>query len=263
MSEALPRYMALAFVVAEVLLILYYLFGNLTKGKFISASVFIVFLAAFFWMQGRITEMTFPGIGTIKTAVDTATQLVEDIKNIKADAEKQKQEVTIAVSQLKKGISEAQSQLEQLQKLVRPRRIDHDKFVATLQGQPKTHVEVLFLRDDPDSFLLAQLIWQSFVDAKWDVSPPAPVQPNDLNPTAPTVMSAGGQPSGVTVVAHSVSFEEIEWWNNRMSGKPWIKTPWTVVSDALWESLGGINGAGGGSFSPPEGTLRVVIAPRL
>ena len=65
------------------------------------------------------------------------------------------------------------------------------------------------------------------------------------------------------VVAQSVSFEESEWWANKMSDKPWIKTPWTIVSDALWESLGGINGAGGGPFSPPEGTLRVVVAPRL
>lgn len=34
----------------------------------------------------------------------------------------------------------------------------------------------------PDSFFLAQQIWQLLRDAMWDVTPPAPVQPSDLYP---------------------------------------------------------------------------------
>jgi hypothetical protein len=53
----------------------------------------MVFLAGFFWMGGRVTEMTIAGIGTIKTAVNLATQYIEDIKHIKADVEQQKEAI--------------------------------------------------------------------------------------------------------------------------------------------------------------------------
>jgi hypothetical protein len=44
-------------------------------------------------MDGRVTEMNIAGLGTIKSAVDIATQYVEDIKHIKADVDNQKQAI--------------------------------------------------------------------------------------------------------------------------------------------------------------------------
>jgi hypothetical protein len=86
-------YVALALVAAEVMLIIFFVLGKTSKGSFIAASVPIVFLAGFFWMGGRVTEMTIAGIGTIKTAVDQANQYVADIKQIKAEVEQQKQAI--------------------------------------------------------------------------------------------------------------------------------------------------------------------------
>ena len=83
------RYVALALVVIEVLLIIFFVLGKTPKGSFIAASFPIVFLAGFFWMGGRVTEMTIAGVGTIKTAVDLATQYVADIKQIKAEVERE------------------------------------------------------------------------------------------------------------------------------------------------------------------------------
>jgi hypothetical protein len=75
-------YVALALVVVEVMLIIFFVRGKTSKGTFVAASVPMVFLAGFFWMGGRVTEMTIAGIGTIKTAVNLATQYIEDIKHI-------------------------------------------------------------------------------------------------------------------------------------------------------------------------------------
>src|SRR5262249_51133141 len=76
---------------------------------FVMASFAIMFLAAFFWMGNRATEITIASVGTIKTAANLATQYVDDIKNIKADAERQRKEVTAAVEALTKEIEEARN----------------------------------------------------------------------------------------------------------------------------------------------------------
>jgi hypothetical protein len=53
------------------------------------------FLAVYFWNGSRVTEITIPGVGTIKTAVDLATQYVQDIKNIKTEVEHQQQVIDV------------------------------------------------------------------------------------------------------------------------------------------------------------------------
>jgi hypothetical protein len=158
--------------------------------------------------------------------------------------------------------AEAELRLEQLRKQVGPRQILRDAFLSALADQPKAPTEIFFLRDDPDSFFVAQQIRELLHDANWEVTQPAPASPSDLYPTSPTVMSVGGQPSGITVVGHSVSHEEGQWWMDKMSGKEWPKTPWTVLSNAFSQSLGSVAGSGGGANAPPEGRLRVVVAPR-
>jgi hypothetical protein len=47
-------------------------------------------------MGNRVTEITIASVGTIKTAANLATQYVDDIKNIKADVEQQRQEIAAA-----------------------------------------------------------------------------------------------------------------------------------------------------------------------
>ena len=85
------EYVALALVLVEVALIFFFVRGTTTKGAFITASFPIVFLAAFFWNGSRVTEITIASVGTIKTAATLATQYIDDIRNIKADVERQKQ----------------------------------------------------------------------------------------------------------------------------------------------------------------------------
>ena len=91
-------YIATALIAVEVVLIFSLVRGKTTKGVFAIVSPVIVFAAAFFWMGDRVTEMTIRGVGTIKTAVNIANKYVEDIRIIKNDLEKQKQELTAEIA---------------------------------------------------------------------------------------------------------------------------------------------------------------------
>ncbi len=155
--------------------------------------------------------------------------------------------------------------LEQLRHEVGPRQLNRDAFLSALNGQPKAKVELVYLRDDPECFDLAQQIWRALLEAKWDATPPVPI-PQSSAPFAahvPLAMTVEGQPSGVTVVAHSISNEEVAIQADQFAGKhPGKATAWTTLSSALGQSLGRIGGGGGGINPPAEGALRVVVAPR-
>ncbi|WP_143281595.1 hypothetical protein [Caballeronia cordobensis] len=159
---------------------------------------------------------------------------------------------------------ESELRLERLRRQVAPRQLKRDIFLAALNGQPKARVELVYLRDDPECFDVAQQIWRALQDARWDVLPPAPIlqsaSPGALQ--SPTAVTVDGQPAGVTVVTDSVSERESNAGVEQMTGQSWEKTPWTVLTYALVQSLGQAGGHGGGPNSPPKGTLRVVVAPR-
>src|ERR1700730_5133704 len=110
------RYVALALLIVGVVLIIFSLVrGKTIKGVFALVSL-IFFAAAFFWMEDRVTEMTIGGVGTIKAAVNTANQYVEDIRKIKDDLEKQKQELTAEIAKRRARML-TKEQYEALQEL--------------------------------------------------------------------------------------------------------------------------------------------------
>jgi hypothetical protein len=161
--------------------------------------------------------------------------------------------------------AEAELKLDELRRQVAPRHVQRHVFLKAVEGQPKARVEIMYLRDDPECFDLAQQIWRVLQDAQWDVIAPVPIPPSVASSylQSPTAMSVGGQLLGVTVVTHSVSEKESEAMPNILAGKNWERTPWTVLSNALLQSMGPIGGSGGGPNRPPEGVLRVVVAPRM
>lgn len=155
--------------------------------------------------------------------------------------------------------------LEELRRQTAPRQLNRDAFFKAIDGKPKALTRIMYVRDDPECFDVAQQIYRVMKEAKWDAISPVPIPSNDpnLRPDIPIAMSVGGQPSGVSVIAHSASDEEIEAGKNISFGRPWKVTPWTALSNALLESLGRIGGGAGGSAAPPDGELRVVVAPRM
>ena len=103
---------------------------------------------------------------------------------------------------------EAELKLEELRREVGPRRVNRQVFLNAIKGDVKGQVEILYLRDDPECFDVAQQIWRLLIDAKWGVTAPVPIPPYNASGAlllGPTSMSVSGQPSGVTIAAHSIS----------------------------------------------------------
>jgi hypothetical protein len=171
--------------------------------------------------------------------------------------------------------TEAERRISEAEKKIAPRFINRTKFISTIRGEPKTSVEIMYSRDDPECYDLAQQLRSVLLEADWPVIGIFPItnklflEYKDIPlalmyEDAPIAMSFGGQPAGVTVVTHIASKEESEAISGFVftDNKNWKKTPWTVLQYALLQSLGKISGAAGGISSPPEGTLRVIIAPK-
>jgi hypothetical protein len=157
---------------------------------------------------------------------------------------------------------EAELRVEQLRKELGPRQLQRDAFIKELTGQPTANVEIMYLQDDPECFVLAQQIGIALKDAGWPSVAPKPI-PSLILSDGPTSMSVDGQPSGVTVVVSGITQEEADASQNAMLGRDWIKTPWTVLMRAVAAGIGKAGGHAGGPNAPPKGTLRVVVAPRL
>lgn len=192
--------------------------------------------------------------------ITDATQKDADHK-IKAADERIKT-ADIRIAEFNARAKEAELRLERLRKDLGPRQLQRDVFLKELLGQPSAPVEIMYLQDDPECFDLAQQIWRALEAGSWPVTAPKPI-PSLVISDGPTPISVGGQPSGVTVVAHQITQQESDAAALAMAGREWVRTPWTVLKHALGESLGKVSGHAGSSYSPPEGELRVVVAPRL
>ena len=169
----------------------------------------------------------------------------------------------IARANARRDAARAETELERIKKATGKRQLNRDAFVNALEGQPKAPVQILYSRDDAESLEFAQEIEDMLVRAKWNVTRepiPAPKPAKSAAEDIPIPMTVGGQPSGVTVVTDSVSEEESKAGGNRIEGKAWVKTPWTVLCNAFELSMG--SGQAASNKSVPKGTLRVVVAPK-
>ena len=188
-----------------------------------------------------------------------------DIAKAKAQAaalERDTAKARQAIVEANARTKEAELKLEELRRQVAPRILKRDALIKALEGQPKAPTEIMYLRDDAESFELAQQISLAMEAAGWQITSRLPIPPTS-DPQAITAMAVGGQPSGVTVVVSGATQEEADASLNAMLGKEWAKTPFTVLEHALGDALGKITVHAGGQNVPPEGTLRVVVSPRI
>lgn len=151
--------------------------------------------------------------------------------------------------------------LEELRRQVGPRQLNRPAFLEALKVDVKGQVEILYTQDDAEAMELAQQIGLALKESGWKVLKRDPIPRSRGN--LPTAMAVGGQPKGVTVAAHSISDEEADATLKKMKRENWVKTPYTVLLDAIAEGLGTVSGSAGGAHAPPVGTLRIVVAPRI
>ena len=117
------------------------------------------------------------GVLTVTFVVGLLTIWVQIKASEEKDAKAKEQEKTIAEINLKvqqeilKRI-QAETQLLELQKRISWRYFDHDRFVAVLRLSGKGSAEIVFLKEDNESYFFAQSIWMALLDAGWDVKQP-------------------------------------------------------------------------------------------
>jgi hypothetical protein len=244
------RYVALALLIVGVVLIFALVRGKTTKGVFAIVSPVIFFAAAFFWMEDRVTEMTIRGVGTIKTAVNIANQYVEDIRQIKADLDQQKQKITTQIAELGKLTNEASN----LKREVGLRHIDGQSFLSIIGDNPKGEFEIMYGAEDPDSIFLALDLRFLLEHAGWKF----------INITAIPLatlldLKKIDYPKNIRIEVRSLIGNEMP--NLSPQSKP--RTLNSVLSGAIMKGLGGLQTLQGGEDpSLPDNRVRITVFPR-
>jgi hypothetical protein len=166
-------------------------------------------------------------------------------------------ESSIEIANANARQKEAELKLGQLRRLAGPRGLNSDIFKRELLNKPKSTVEIWYLPDVSDGFWFATELVGALIAAEWPLAgPPIPFpdakpDPGDLAARfKPRVMAAGGQPSGVTVVATKAPPDSNEETSQRA----------LMMAIAFASSMQ--TAAGGFNTSVPEGTLRVIIAAK-
>ncbi|BCL93916.1 hypothetical protein ACNRBS_03270 [Ralstonia pseudosolanacearum] len=150
--------------------------------------------------------------------------------------------------------------LEQLRAQVGPRQFNRAAFLEALRGETVGNVQVVYLRNDPECFDVAQQLWRLLEDAGWRVTPPTPIF--DGRNAQPAAMNVDGQPAGLTVVALIQSQAEANAEQFRANRQVWVHTPFTTLTYAIEQGIGRVATHANGPNHPPQGTIRVVVAPR-
>ncbi|MGC2443063.1 hypothetical protein [Candidatus Binatus sp.] len=222
------------------------------------AGLFFEDWVAVFRVSGEVAVIV--GV-TIEGLADGGIFLAAGKLRMIQDAELEK--MRLQTAEAKRRTAQAELDLEELRAKVLWRHIDAAKFLAALQASTAmpTNTEIVYLRDDPESWNLANEVFTLLHKADWPVTLPTPIVPNEkwrAFSSFPTVLGAGGNPFGGIAL---ITNEEIKMptWED--------KTPFGFLVKAFLEGLGGQVSM---NRIIPElhdslaaGAVRVVVGPRM
>jgi hypothetical protein len=169
-----------------------------------------------------------------------------------AELEKETVSLKLGVATADARAKEAELKLLWLRKQMEPRVIDGEAFVSAIKGRPKSKVELLYVREDPDSFKLAQQIFWYLANAGWDcaletpILPPPAESPDQHSPLAWSVVA---RETGVSMVVRADADKQMQS---------------DTAYSALWKAFEatGIETGKGEDWRMPDGVIRIVVAPR-
>lgn len=213
-----------------------------------AASVWLIWIAA---VCGAVAAISGLLGAIVSREVAAATQRESDERIAAANALAAKSNEATAIAVLK---------LEQLRAQVGPRQFNRAAFLEALRGETAGNVQIVYLRNDPECFDVAQQVWHLLEDAGWQATPPSPIFDGRNN--QPAAMNVDGQPAGLTVVASTQSPAEADAEQLRANGQAWVHTPFTTLTYAIERGIGRVATHINGPNHPTPGTLRVVVAPR-
>jgi hypothetical protein len=213
-----------------------------------AASVWLIWIAA---VCGAVAAISGLLGAIVSREVTAVTQRESDERIAAANALAAKSNEAAATAVLK---------LEQLRAQVGPRQFNRAAFLEALRGETVGSVQIVYLRNDPECFDVAQQVWHLLEDAGGQVTPPSPIFDGRNN--QPAAMNVDGQPVGLTVVASIQSPAEADAELLRANGQAWVRTPFTTLTYAIERGIGRVATHINGPNRPAPGTLRVVVAPR-
>ncbi|CAJ9609870.1 hypothetical protein [Burkholderia pseudomallei] len=213
-----------------------------------TATVWLMWIAA---VCGAVAAISGLLSAMVSREVAAVTQRESDERIASANALAAKSNEAAATAALR---------LEQLRAQVGPRQFDRAAFLSALRGEAVGNVQIVYLRNDPECFDVAQQLWHLLEDAGWQAIPPAPIF--DGRHAQPAAMNVDGQPAGLTVVASIQSQAEADAEQFRANGQVWVHTPFTTLTYAIERGIGRVATHVNGPNHPPQGTIRVVVAPR-
>jgi hypothetical protein len=213
-----------------------------------AASVWLIWIAA---VCGAVAAISGLLGAIVSREVTAVTQRESDERIAAANALAAKSNEAAATAVLK---------LEQLRAQVGPRQFNRAAFLEALRGETVGSVQIVYLRNDPECFDVAQQVWHLLEDAGGQVTPPSPIFDGRNN--QPAAMNVDGQPVGLTVVASIQSPAEADAELLRANGQAWVRTPFTTLTYAIERGIGRVATHINGPNRPAPGALRVVVAPR-
>jgi hypothetical protein len=156
--------------------------------------------------------------------------------------------------------AQAELDLAELRVKVIWRHIVADKFLSVLQGSPKpTTTAIVYPRDDPESWSLANEVFTLLHKAEWPVTLPTPITPNEslIFSSFPSLLGVGGNPFGGIALVTNEEYKMPHWEN---------KTPVGFLVNAFLQGLGGqvsMNRILPEHERLAAGAIRVVVGPKM
>lgn len=205
-----------------------------------------------FWL---IVSGICVALAAIAVGVTTAGSLVAHKREaVAAEKGLTKYKLDTAKDIAEANTRRSQAQLE-LQRLKSWRIVDAETFKSELAGiKPPTSVELLYVPECSDCFMLASMLQASFNDMRWpssfaEIKRLEPL-PYDWMSGMPAVLQHRASPTGISIVTNRV-------------GEFGDKSVPSSLAIAIGKSVQGTNLHWSRDETMPEGTIRVVIAPKL
>jgi hypothetical protein len=211
------------------------------------------------WIEGETTIGQRLVTGGVAMEVICAWWVLVASRKLQNILETEFEKLRLETAEAKRAQAQAELDLEQLRAIVLWRHIAADKFLAVLYGRPKPrNTEIVYLRDDPEVWSLANEVFTLLHKADWPATFPTPIKPNEASifSSFPTVLGVGGSPTGgISLVAN----EELKMptWENK-----------TALGSLVNAFLAGLGGSVGINRPLPEhdklaaGAIRIVVGPR-
>jgi hypothetical protein len=194
-------------------------------------------------------------VAAIAVGVTTAGSLVAHKREaLAAEQEFTKYKLDTAKDIADANVRTSQAQLE-LQRLKSWRMVDADTFKSALAGiSAPTVVDILYVPECSDCFMLGSMLQALFNDMRWPCSfseikkldPP----PYDWMKGMPAVLQHRANPTGISIVTNKVG----EFGDKSVSAS---------LVRAIGKSVQGINMQWSRDEMMPDGVVRIVIAPKL